>query len=105
MAGRCVSDRKARSAAGPSLPWLAGADATVTDAFLHLGYLNPDFFLGGRMTILPQRAEQAIHDSVAEKLNVARRGCVQHFPNHQQQPSNGIRYVSVAQGHDFATSR
>ena len=47
---------------GPACYDRGGAQPTVTDADLVLGYLNPDFFLGGRMTI---RADLA-HGALAE---------------------------------------
>ena len=37
-----------------------GEDPTVTDANLILGRLDPDFFLGGRMKIHPQRSRAAV---------------------------------------------
>jgi N-methylhydantoinase A len=96
-----VGPQSAGARPGPACYGHGGADATVTDAFLHLGYLNPDFFLGGRMTILPQRAEQAIHDSVAEKLGMSLdEAAFSIFRIINNNLSNGIRYVSVAQGHD-----
>ncbi len=45
---------------GPACYDRGGTDPTVTDADLVLGYLNPDFFLGGRMTIRPDLATTAI---------------------------------------------
>ena len=43
---------------GPACYNRGGTLPTVTDANLVLGYLNPDHFLGGRMTI---RADRALH--------------------------------------------
>jgi N-methylhydantoinase A len=37
-----------------------GIDATVTDADLHLGYLDASYFLGGSMTLHPERARAAL---------------------------------------------
>ncbi|MFW6160486.1 MAG: hydantoinase/oxoprolinase family protein [Acidobacteriota bacterium] len=45
-----------------------GRHPTVTDANLILGRLDPHFFLGGGMTIFPQRSHQAI-TSLAKKIN------------------------------------
>ena len=41
---------------GPACYGAGGTAATVTDADLLLGYLNPDYFLGGKMRLHPERA-------------------------------------------------
>lgn len=47
----------------------AGLDTpTVTDCTLMLGYLNPDYFLGGKMDLDIDRAEEFMEDEVASKL-------------------------------------
>ena len=56
---------------GPACYGLGGAAATVTDADLYLGYLDADFFLGGRMRLDRNRAERAIVENVAAPLGVA----------------------------------
>ena len=45
---------------GPACYGLGGDRPTVTDADLLLGYLNPAFFLGGRMPLEPAAAEAAL---------------------------------------------
>ena len=45
---------------GPACYGLGGKDATVTDADLMLGYLNPDNFLGGEMKLKPDLAQAAL---------------------------------------------
>ena len=45
---------------GPACYGQGGDQPTVTDADLVLGYLNPDFFLGGRMSLDRTAAEAAI---------------------------------------------
>ena len=96
-----VGPQSAGARPGPACYGLGGADATVTDAFLYLGYLNPDFFLGGRMTILPERAADVLRIGVAEKLGMSvDEAAFSVFRIINNNLSNGIRYVSVAQGHD-----
>ena len=46
-----VGPQSAGSRPGPACYGLGGERPTVTDADLVLGYLNPDFFLGGRMKL------------------------------------------------------
>lgn len=55
---------------GPACYGRGGALPTVTDADVVLGYLDPDHFLGGRMTLDRDRAVQAIA-SVAEPLGLS----------------------------------
>ncbi len=55
-----VGPESAGADPGPACYGLGGDQPTVTDADLLLGYLNPDFFLGGRMTLEPAAAEAAI---------------------------------------------
>jgi N-methylhydantoinase A len=45
---------------GPACYGQGGTEPTVTDADLLLGYLNPDFFLGGEMTLDVEGARRAL---------------------------------------------
>ncbi len=45
---------------GPACYGLGGTDATLTDAFLVCGFLDPDHFLGGRMRLDAGRAREAV---------------------------------------------
>ncbi len=45
---------------GPACYGVGGTEPTVTDADLLLGYLNPDYFLGGRMSLDREAAERAM---------------------------------------------
>jgi N-methylhydantoinase A len=53
---------------GPACYGLGGRLPTVTDADLLLGYLDADFFLGGRMRLDPGAARRAIEEHVARPL-------------------------------------
>lgn len=55
-----VGPRSAGSDPGPACYGFGGDEATVTDADLILGYLNPDYFLGGSMKLDQQAAERAM---------------------------------------------
>jgi N-methylhydantoinase A len=55
-----VGPQSAGSAPGPACYGFGGEAATVTDANVHLGYINPNYFVGGRMTIYPERSREAI---------------------------------------------
>ncbi|WP_321943877.1 hydantoinase/oxoprolinase family protein [Paraburkholderia tropica] len=56
-----VGPESASSEPGPACYALGGESATVTDANLLLGYLNPDYFAGGRIRIERDLAERALH--------------------------------------------
>uniref|UniRef100_UPI000B7CF8B4 hydantoinase/oxoprolinase family protein n=1 Tax=Candidatus Entotheonella palauensis TaxID=93172 RepID=UPI000B7CF8B4 len=55
---------------GPACYGRGGTQPTVTDADLVLGYLNPDYFLGGTMALDVVAAEAAIRDHVAQPLGI-----------------------------------
>ena len=61
-----VGPDSAGSAPGPACYSLGGTAPTVTDADLVLGYLNPDYFLGGRMRLERAAAERAVEGHLAE---------------------------------------
>jgi 5-oxoprolinase (ATP-hydrolysing)/N-methylhydantoinase A len=54
---------------GPACYGHGGTEPTVTDANLALGYLDPDFFLGGRMALDGARATAAI-GAIGEPLGL-----------------------------------
>ncbi|HJY87726.1 MAG TPA: hydantoinase/oxoprolinase family protein [Candidatus Acidoferrales bacterium] len=66
-----VGPRSAGSMPGPACFNLGGAEPTVTDADVVLGYINPDYYYGGRMRLVPSRAVQAIRDKIAKPLGVS----------------------------------
>lgn len=55
---------------GPACYARGGEEPTVTDADLVLGYLSPDYFLGGKMRLDVQKARQAIEEKIARPLGV-----------------------------------
>jgi N-methylhydantoinase A len=55
-----VGPQSAGAAPGPACYKGGGTEPTVTDANLHLGFLNPDYFLGGEMDIAPELAREAV---------------------------------------------
>ena len=57
-----LGPRSAGADPGPACYGRNGRDATLTDANLVLGYLDPAFFLGGKMRLDPERAAE--RDSV-----------------------------------------
>ena len=55
---------------GPVCYGLGGKEPTVTDADLALGYLDPNYFLGGAMKLDKESAQRAIEEKIAKPLGV-----------------------------------
>jgi N-methylhydantoinase A len=55
---------------GPACYGQGGTMPTVTDADAVLGYLNPDFFLGGRMALDAEAAQRAIETHIARPMGL-----------------------------------
>jgi N-methylhydantoinase A len=85
-----VGPRSAGAHPGPACYGRGGERPTVTDADLVLGFIRPDGFLGGRMTLDRAAAEQAIRKHVAEPLGIGVR-----------EAAHGIYTVVNAQMADF----
>ena len=66
-----VGPRSAGSMPGPACYGRAGTEATVTDANLLLGRLDPDSFLGGEMRLDPAAARKTLLQRIAEPLGYA----------------------------------
>lgn len=86
---------------GPACYRKGGSDATITDANVVLGYLSPDYFLGGKVAIDAGKAEDAIARDVAEPLGLgteqAAAGVLRLI---NMQMAEGVRSVSYERGHD-----
>ncbi len=65
-----VGPHSAGADPGPACYGLGGTEPTVTDADAVLGYLNPEFFLGGRMSLDLDAARGAIETHVATPLEM-----------------------------------
>jgi len=66
-----VGPQSAGSMPGPACYGRGGKEPTVTDANLALGYLDPEYFLGGRMKLDPQKAVKVIKEKIAAELKVS----------------------------------
>lgn len=66
-----VGPESAGSNPGPACYNRGGDNPTVTDADIVLGYINPEFFLGGRQKLDAARAEEAIRAKIAEPLGIS----------------------------------
>lgn len=66
-----VGPHSAGAVPGPACYGRGGARATVTDANLVRGFLNPDTFAGGTMRLAPELARAAVGRDVAEPLGMS----------------------------------
>lgn len=98
--GLRVGPRSAGSEPGPACYGRGGEDATVTDASLMLGYLDPADFAGGSVRLWPARAEAAIA-ALAARIGLAPEDAalgIHRVVNAQM--ADGIRLVSIRRGID-----
>jgi N-methylhydantoinase A len=65
-----VGPQSAGARPGPACYGMGGTRATVTDAYVALGYLDPDAFLGGRIPLREDLAREAIERDVARPLGL-----------------------------------
>jgi N-methylhydantoinase A len=95
-----VGPESAGADPGPACYGLGGTAATVTDANLVLGLLDPDGFLGGH-TRLDRAAAEAAIDRVAAALGVGRMAAAEGIRRViDARMADGIRLVSVRRGVD-----
>jgi N-methylhydantoinase A len=65
-----VGPESAGATPGPACYGRGGDRATVTDACVVLGYIDPRYFLGGVMELEPDRARDAVLRDIATPLNL-----------------------------------
>lgn len=66
-----VGPQSAGAVPGPACYGQGGDKPTVTDAALVLGYLDPDFFLGGAMALDTEAARTALESDVAQPMDLS----------------------------------
>ena len=66
-----VGPESAGAEPGPVCYGHGGTEPTVTDADLVLGYLDPDYFLGGQLRIDLAAARRAIQERIADPLGLS----------------------------------
>lgn len=96
-----VGPKSAGAVPGPACYDLGGTEPTVTDADLVLGYINPDYFLGGRIKLYKEKSVEAIKTRIADPLGmsvVEAASGIYDIVNAQM--SDLIRSVTVSQGYD-----
>ena len=86
---------------GPACYGLGGELPTCTDADLLLGYLDKDYFAGGRMPLNEEMAARSIKDLIADKMKmdvIEAAAGMYHVINVNM--AAGVREVSVKRGQD-----
>lgn len=99
--GLRVGPQSAGAEPGPACYGRGGTDATVTDASLVLGYLDPAYFAGGTLELDPALAMRAVEERVAKPLGLSVRQAalgIHRVVNVQM--AEGIRLVSISRGFD-----
>ncbi|MGE3989279.1 hydantoinase/oxoprolinase family protein [Pseudorhodoplanes sp.] len=99
--GLKVGPQSAGSEPGPACYGRGGTQATVCDASVVLGYLDPDYFAGGTFKLDARLAFEVIETTVARPLGMSMQAAalgIHRVLNAQM--AEGIRQVSVRQGID-----
>ena len=95
-----VGPESAGARPGPGCYGAGGDAATVTDANLVLGRLNPDFFLGGELKLHPERAA-AVIDPLARSLGLDREEAARAIVDlADENMTNAIRLLTIERGID-----
>jgi N-methylhydantoinase A len=96
-----VGPQSAGAEPGPACYGKGGSDATVTDASVVLGYIDPRYFAGGDVNIDPDLANKAVAERVADplKLDLAEAAAGIHRILNARM-ADEIRLVSVRRGRD-----
>jgi N-methylhydantoinase A len=95
-----VGPRSAGAVPGPAAYGHGGTDATVTDANLVLGRLNPDYFLGGRMRLDVNAAAEAV-GQVADASGLgATEAALAVVQIAVENVANAVRLLTIERGID-----
>jgi len=95
-----VGPRSMGADPGPACYGKGGEEATVTDANVLLGYIDPEYYLGGQIRLDRDRAQSAV-GRLAERLGISAIEAADGiFRIINSNMLNGIRVVSVEKGHD-----
>lgn len=96
-----VGPQSAGAVPGPVCYGKGGTQVTTTDANVVLGYINPDFYLGGQLSIDKEAAVEAVRRQIAEPLGIrvdeAAYGVYELVNTNM---ADATKVVSVERGHD-----
>ena len=96
-----MGPQSAGSNPGPACYGLGGELPTCTDADLILGYLDKEFFAGGKIPLSFEKAEKAIKEKIADPLDMdVGEAAAGMYRVINVNMATGVREVSVKRGHD-----
>lgn len=96
-----MGPQSAGSKPGPACYDLGGELPTCTDADLILGFLDKDYFAGGRMPLNFDRAVRAVREKIADPLGMdVEEAAAGMYRVINVNMASGVREVSVKRGHD-----
>jgi acetone carboxylase beta subunit len=96
-----IGPGSAGSTPGPVCFEKGGKIATITDCDLLLGYLNPDYFLGGKQKLNKQAALEAVKEQVTNVIGVdVYTGAEAIVRMNEREARDAIRAVASARGLD-----
>jgi N-methylhydantoinase A len=96
-----VGPQSAGSRPGPACYGLGGTEPTVTDACVVLGYIDPDYFLGGRMSLDREAARRAVAERIAEPLGLpVQRAAWAILAIANERMVTAVKDITISQGID-----
>ncbi len=96
-----VGPRSAGSAPGPAALGKGGTEATVTDAMVTMGFIDPDRYLNGRVPLRPELAAEALDRTLGEQFGWSTDEAAAAVHDLVvANMANAVREVSVEKGHD-----
>lgn len=96
-----VGPQSAKSTPGPACYGRGGTMATVTDASVVLGHIDPDYFLGGRIKLSHEASVKAVTDNVAKPLGMSLyRAAHAILTIANENMVNAIRSITINEGLD-----
>ncbi|MFI5038362.1 MAG: hydantoinase/oxoprolinase family protein [Solirubrobacterales bacterium] len=96
-----VGPQSAGAEPGPACYGLGGTEPTVTDAAVALGYIDPGYFLGGRLNLDAAAAASAIERVVGEPLGLSlQRAAWAILAVANEHMVTAVRDITINQGID-----
>ena len=96
-----VGPQSQGSVPGPACYGMGGEEATNTDTQIVLGRINPDYFLGGEMTVYPELSFKALKEKIGDKYGwSAEEAAANMYMVAMTNLMLGIRLQTVTRGWD-----
>ncbi|MFH1122668.1 MAG: hydantoinase/oxoprolinase family protein [Pseudomonadota bacterium] len=96
-----VGPQSQGSVPGPACYGAGGTEATNTDTQIVLGRINPDYFLGGEMTVYPELSFKAVKENIGDKYGwTAEEAAANMYMVAMTNLMLGIRLQTVSRGWD-----